>query len=323
MLAHRESAQSTKGARKLPLCDNFDYKNLISSTSCWKQEKKRIKSMLDAFSLSSCKYATNIGWKGGLFAQMCGHYLHFDCYNSYKQTLDQSSTYQTDPLSNSFSRNSNVEYACPLCRQVANCVLPVSPTTYSSTKSTIPPPPPPPPRSEATASASTSSDSFIISSVSNSPAKLWILSSLADKQKQLETTASSAEASVVTHFTDLNEEILYLLKTRPFSNPITNSKVLTQCKNDALTLITLTTPVEFRYIDRRAASMYTATLGTSTGFATAAAAAVHLVDDDIALFTTSVLRSQLEIDLMLKQQRNENFALATINFKKKRSCFRK
>ena len=69
--------------------------------------------------------------------------------------------------------------------------------------------------------------------------------------------------------------------------------------------------------------MYTATLGTSTGFATAAAAAVHLVDDDIALFTTSVLRSQLEIDLMLKQQRNENFALATINFKKKRSCFRK
>lgn len=95
---------------------------------------------------------------------------------------------------------------------------------------------------------------------------------------------------------------------------------MTNCKNEALTAITQATPIEFRYIGN---------LGTL--------ALPHLyltespVDDDIAMFTSSVLRTQLEIDLMLllrqKQHLNaDNNSMHisnSFNFKKKRACFSK
>lgn len=269
---------------------------------CWKQEEKRVKNLTEAFSISSCKYSINIGWKGGLFAQMCGHYLHFDCYNSYKQTLDQTNNSFGIP-NDPFMRNGNIEYACPLCRQVANCVLPVSPQT-SAQKQSNPP-------SSASTVATTSNDGYLQSSVASSPAKLWILSSIVEKQNQMIVDAESDTELTTNHqFTSLNEKILHLLKTRPFSNPITNTKILTLCKNDALTLITLTTPVEFRYIEN-----------SNSLYATSVSASSSIIDDDITMFTTSVLRTQLEIDLMLKHQRNDTASLGTNNFKKKRACF--
>jgi len=238
---------------------------------------------------------------------MCGHYLHFDCYNSYKKTLDEHLT-----------RTSNHEYSCPLCRQIANCVLPI--ITLSSahkqnqqSKSTSVPSEPPPPFS------------LTHSSLSNTPAKLWILSSLADKQNQLEQIFSNQDpdqndpdemikqndeqqifnsSKLSPNDPDsLNKHILNLLKTRPFSTPEFSSKTLTQCKNDALAIITLTTPLEFRYIDQ----------WTSSGL-TAATSSVMTspIDDDIAMFTSSVLRTQLEIDLMLKQIIDDPYMVANL-----------
>ena len=91
---------------------------------------------------------------------MCGHYLHFDCYSSYKKTLEENMNRAV----------SNIECSCPLCRQVANCVLPI--ITLSATK-------------QSSATGSSAPFSLTHSSLPNSPSKLWILSSLADKQSQL------------------------------------------------------------------------------------------------------------------------------------------
>ena len=77
---------------------------------------------------------------------------HFDCYSSYKKTLEENMNRAV----------SNIECSCPLCRQVANCVLPI-----------------------ITLSATSAPSSLTHSSLPNSPSKLWILSSLADKQSQL------------------------------------------------------------------------------------------------------------------------------------------
>lgn len=292
-MGHRESMKNSKFIKKLPLNDEIDYKSLVTDTMCWKQEEKRIKNLSEAFSLDSCKYSINIGWKGGVYAQMCGHYLHFDCYNSYKQTLDEQV--------NHFTRTSNIEYACPLCRQIANCVLPVSPTTTQ-----VKPYPSATTSAGAASSLEDSSSSLIRSNLPNTPAKIWILSSIADKM----STTPQPESQVEPPDLNIYDKILHLLKTRPFSNPDTNSKILTQCKNDALAIITLTTPIEFRYIDHTSSISNPASYGLTSP-----------VDDDIAMFTTSVLRTQLEIDLMLKLQRDENLMLNPVNFKKKRACF--
>ncbi len=137
---------------------------------------------------------------------------------------------------------------------------------------------------------------------------------------------------------EMYDRILTMLKIRPYSDPESSGKLLIQCKNDTLTTLTQATPVEFRYID------HTSSLSNPNSHMLSSP-----VDDDIAMFATSVLRVQLEIDLMLymKQLENReqqqlltsqqhamfgqssqfhteaNSGSNSINFKKKRSCFSK
>jgi len=244
--------------------------------------------MRNSFALTSCKYSINIGWKGGVYAQMCGHYLHFDCYTSYKKTLEDS-----------LARTSNNEYTCPLCRQLANCVLPVITKVLNK---------------HPGASPSTSADSSPVlitaSTLSNSPGKLWILSSLLSKEHVLtepDTTANNALLAAYTPATaqgrTITEFILHALKSRSLATSHFTSRTLTQCKNDALAIITLTTPLEFRYINHSQPLLPTNQASP--------------IDDDIAMFTMSVLRTQLEIDLMLRQNDEK---LASL-LKKRRACF--
>jgi hypothetical protein len=224
---------------------------------------------------------------------MCGHYLHFDCYNSYKQTLDEQT--------NLFTRSPNIEYTCPLCRQLANCVLPV---TIPKSKFAA--------SSKATPSQQQQPIPTSTSMVTTTPAKIWLLSSLAEKN--LSETTDAIESDLIQHnLKDDYETIFNMLKTRRYQEPLVNSRVLTQCKNDALTIVTLTTPIEFRYIDHSNTISNPSTYGITSP-----------VDDDIVMFTTSVLRTQLEIDLMLKMNANvDQQPISLYNFKKKRACFRK
>lgn len=95
---------------------------------------------------------------------------------------------------------------------------------------------------------------------------------------------------------------------------------MTHCKNEALTVITQSTPIEFRYID------HDSTISNPYLYRTESP-----VDDDIAMFASSVLRTQLEIDLMLllrqtQRLNTDNNSMQISNsfsFKKKRACFGK
>lgn len=61
----------------------------------------------------------NIGWEGGVHVQSCGHHVHLTCHESYLKSLS--------PMR---PQNLNVEhgeFSCPVCRQLANSVLPLSP----------------------------------------------------------------------------------------------------------------------------------------------------------------------------------------------------
>ncbi|KAG5894127.1 hypothetical protein JTB14_004065 [Gonioctena quinquepunctata] len=63
--------------------------------------------------------SVNLGWDGGVHVQTCGHHLHLHCLNSYLTSLRS----QQRQLTLSPEKG---EYLCPLCRQLANSVLPLS-----------------------------------------------------------------------------------------------------------------------------------------------------------------------------------------------------
>nr|XP_033321626.1 E3 ubiquitin-protein ligase Ubr3 isoform X1 [Megalopta genalis] len=56
----------------------------------------------------------------GVHVQTCGHHLHLDCLKSYLQSLRNHQRQQNIAVERG-------EYLCPLCRQLANSVLPLSP----------------------------------------------------------------------------------------------------------------------------------------------------------------------------------------------------
>lgn len=61
----------------------------------------------------------NICWEGGVHVQSCGHHVHLTCHESYLKSLGPSRP-----------QNLNIEhgeFSCPVCRQLANSVLPLSP----------------------------------------------------------------------------------------------------------------------------------------------------------------------------------------------------
>lgn len=92
VLGHRESERSKCPIKRLqvtdPAANNDNSKQLDSTTKCLRQEAKRIRCLRQTFNLDSCRYSVNLGWTGGSYAQMCGHYLHYDCFLTYKQTIE-------------------------------------------------------------------------------------------------------------------------------------------------------------------------------------------------------------------------------------------
>lgn len=64
--------------------------------------------------------------EGGVHIQSCGHYLHLDCHCSYMQSLKASRLRNRN-------NSDNGEFSCPLCRQMANSVLPINPDLNKKT----------------------------------------------------------------------------------------------------------------------------------------------------------------------------------------------
>ena len=80
--------------------------------------------MKQTFDERSCLLAVHRGWKGGIHVQSCGHHMHYDCRTSYCETQRHQDRNPRDAQTLDFERG---EFICPMCRQVANALLPVPP----------------------------------------------------------------------------------------------------------------------------------------------------------------------------------------------------
>ncbi|XP_069676263.1 E3 ubiquitin-protein ligase Ubr3 isoform X3 [Periplaneta americana] len=81
---------------------------------------RRVEELNRQFDCLSWLLAVNLGWEGGVHVQTCGHHLHLDCLKSYLHSLRSQQRQQSLAVDRG-------EYWCPLCRQLANSVLPLSP----------------------------------------------------------------------------------------------------------------------------------------------------------------------------------------------------
>ncbi|KAK0089869.1 hypothetical protein PV325_004892 [Microctonus aethiopoides] len=80
----------------------------------------RIDEMGRHFDIFSWLLSVNLGWEGGVHVQTCGHHIHLDCLKAYRHSLRSQQRQQSLAVDRG-------EYFCPLCRQLANSVLPLSP----------------------------------------------------------------------------------------------------------------------------------------------------------------------------------------------------
>uniref|UniRef100_A0A182FJ46 E3 ubiquitin-protein ligase n=1 Tax=Anopheles albimanus TaxID=7167 RepID=A0A182FJ46_ANOAL len=103
----------------LPLCAE-DRTRLERNITLAGEYQKRFELLQWKFGQTSWFLSQNIGWEGGVHIQSCGHHVHLSCQDSYLKSLHT-------PRS---PNNLNVElgeFFCPVCRQLANSVLPLSP----------------------------------------------------------------------------------------------------------------------------------------------------------------------------------------------------
>ena len=96
----------------------------------------RFLELLQEFNPKSVFLSVHHSWRGGIHIQSCGHHMHFDCRQSYCETLKQQMRVTRDQALDT----DQGEFICPVCRQMANGLLPV---------------PPPPPLVPANAAPST------------------------------------------------------------------------------------------------------------------------------------------------------------------------
>ncbi|XP_022102355.1 E3 ubiquitin-protein ligase UBR3-like isoform X2 [Acanthaster planci] len=90
---------------------------------CKEVHQQRKADLQSNFDKSSVQMSVNVGWHGGIHIQSCRHYIHLRCHESYIRSLRQQD-YQTPQL----QVRDKGEYECPLCRQLANFVLPCPPS---------------------------------------------------------------------------------------------------------------------------------------------------------------------------------------------------
>ncbi|XP_076228505.1 ubr3 ubiquitin ligase isoform X4 [Nomia melanderi] len=81
---------------------------------------RRVAEMNRHFDIDSWLLSVNSGWEGGIHVQTCGHHLHLDCMSSYLLSLRNHQRVQNIAVERG-------EYLCPLCRQLANSIIPLSP----------------------------------------------------------------------------------------------------------------------------------------------------------------------------------------------------
>ncbi|XP_025207566.1 uncharacterized protein LOC112603273 isoform X2 [Melanaphis sacchari] len=102
------------------IADNYDATTYASHSDRRKRLMSQYFNNLDKAdfevgSLTTTTSATPIG--GNVHVQTCGHHLHLRCWSSYLASLRGAQRFNAD----------RGEYSCPLCRQLANSLMPLIP----------------------------------------------------------------------------------------------------------------------------------------------------------------------------------------------------
>ncbi|XP_042224390.1 E3 ubiquitin-protein ligase ubr3-like [Homarus americanus] len=118
VLGHRTSSQKPLG---VPTTDSERTRLKQRRYTLGQYMEERTDTLNRHFDYNSWLVSMNIGWEGGVHVQTCGHHLHLDCHQSYLLAL------RSQPRPNNPLNVDKGEYWCPLCRQLGNSVLPISP----------------------------------------------------------------------------------------------------------------------------------------------------------------------------------------------------
>ncbi|XP_053948183.1 E3 ubiquitin-protein ligase Ubr3 [Anastrepha ludens] len=101
----------------LPLCDE-DEKRLQQTTRLATEFNRRTDLLSLKFGEESWYLSNNMAYENGVHVQSCGHHVHLSCLDAYLKTL-----YATQRQ----HQHERGEFYCPVCRQLSNSVLPLSP----------------------------------------------------------------------------------------------------------------------------------------------------------------------------------------------------
>lgn len=101
----------------LPVCD--EDKEILGRNVRMSSEFKKRAEILHRKYGTQWFLTQNICWEGGVHVQSCGHHLHLTCHESYLKSLA--------PMRPQNLNIEHGEFSCPVCRQLANSVLPLSP----------------------------------------------------------------------------------------------------------------------------------------------------------------------------------------------------
>ncbi|ODN00342.1 E3 ubiquitin-protein ligase UBR3 [Orchesella cincta] len=118
VLGHRQKAGSS--ASFLPTTAEEEHAAARDRDIMSVNNERRVDEYKQYFNDSSWLLSISGGWEGGVHVQTCGHHIHMDCLKGYLQALKS----QQRQHNISVDRG---EYLCPLCRQLANSFLPLSP----------------------------------------------------------------------------------------------------------------------------------------------------------------------------------------------------
>ncbi|KAK3259406.1 hypothetical protein CYMTET_31597 [Cymbomonas tetramitiformis] len=82
---------------------------------------------ISTYHAPACTYAhsTETDQLHGLHVQCCGHHMHLDCFHRYTSSLQQSATAERLYEGVQVLDVEGGEFLCPICRRLANAILPV------------------------------------------------------------------------------------------------------------------------------------------------------------------------------------------------------
>ncbi|XP_058830609.1 E3 ubiquitin-protein ligase Ubr3 [Topomyia yanbarensis] len=125
-----------KESERCPLPVNDDDKiRLERNVKMSSEFNKRVDLLQQRFGKTAWYQSHNIGWEGGVHVQSCGHHVHLACQDLYLKSLHTSPRPQNLDVERG-------EFFCPYCGQLANSVLPLSPSLERPILTTRAPTPP-------------------------------------------------------------------------------------------------------------------------------------------------------------------------------------